>query len=74
MTDAGIAAICTHCSQLTSLNLGCVRSVSAGAVSALCDILPIIDLELGGTSIREADMVSLFGRYLELDDESGGAC
>ena len=73
MTDNGLAAVVANCHRLCSLNLGCMPSVSACGVSALCDALPIRDLELGGcTAIREAELVSLFGRFMELDDDESG--
>ena len=60
---------------LCDLNLTCVPSVTAAAVGAVADAYgsKLVALELSGcVSISEADLVSRFSRFLELDDDEDG--
>lgn len=69
--------------KLVDINICCLPLVSADGVGSMCDALEtasaaLQSLELSGcTRIRETELVSRFGRFLELADEEEdglGAC
>merc|ERR1712113_100142 len=69
ITDTGVLGL-SRCSMLTHLNLSCLPLVTAGSVDAVCKAAPILSLELGGcVQVSEVELRTLFGDYLELDDD-----
>uniref|UniRef100_A0A6S9ZD51 F-box/LRR-repeat protein 15-like leucin rich repeat domain-containing protein n=1 Tax=Chrysotila carterae TaxID=13221 RepID=A0A6S9ZD51_CHRCT len=70
--DRGVHALAS-CKELRSLNLSCLPLITADAVVALCNALPIVSLELGGCArIGDAVLRTHFSQYVELDDDEDG--
>jgi len=73
LTDAALNKVAQHCSHLVAINISCVPGVGADAVERMCgSMIGLQSLELGGCrSISEVDLVSRFGKYMDLGEEDG---
>jgi hypothetical protein len=73
LTDAALNKVAQYCSHLVAINISCVPGVGADAVERMCgSMVGLQSLELGGCrSISEADLVSRFGKYMDLGEEDG---
>lgn len=73
LTDAALDELAQHCSRLVALNISCVPGVGADALERMCSGMAALQsLELGGCrNISEVDLVSRFGKYMELGEEDG---
>lgn len=72
--DASLTAL-KSCRHLTELNLSCLTQIHADFVADVVDTIgdTLSSLELAGCrSISEYELVSRFGRFLELDDDEDG--
>ena len=74
ISDVGLAELPRRCPLLADLNIACLPLLTADGISRAVEELPKLDsLELAGCSgIPPAQMVSRFGRWLELDDDDDG--
>ena len=72
LTDAVLHAVAQHCSRLQSINFS-FTGVGADALERMCSSMAALQsLDLGGCrSIGEVELVSRFGRYMELGEEDG---
>ena len=72
LTDAVLHVVAQHCSRLQSINFS-FTGVGADALERMCSSMAALQsLDLGGCrSIGEVELVSRFGRYMELGEEDG---
>ena len=73
LTDTALDKVAQYCSHLVAINISCVPGVGADAVERMCgSMVGLQSLDLGGCrSISEVDLVSRFGKYMDLGEEDG---
>ena len=74
ISDVGLAKLPQLCPLLVDVNVACLPLITADGVAQAVEGLPKLDaLELAGCSgISAADMMSRFGRWLELEEDEDG--
>ena len=73
LTDTALDKVAQYCSHLVAINISCVPGVGADAVERMCgSMVGLQSLDLGGCrSISKVDLVSRFGKYMDLGEEDG---
>ena len=75
LSDKSLVTLKAGCPDLVELNLSCMKNIHASAVEEIVNALGdrLTSLELAGCGlISEADMVTKFSKFLELDDDEDG--
>ena len=66
ITDEGLKAIASTCSQLTNLNLACTQVTDEG-LNALATSCPqLINLDLSGTKVPDEGLKAIAAKYTQL--------